>query len=544
MVASFRANIPRGIDYEIILVDGGSRDGTLEWARLQSDVHLIEQRKLMGAIKAFDEGAYAAIGEYVLLANDDIVFAPDSVMPAITHLESHPECGAVAFMDDRPAPGYEAGFKVQTITVLQHGKPVNLPYPQVGLIRKWLGDECLWWGSRDPIMSQGHTYGGDAFLGARVWELGYTVDSVEGCQIFDLLEPDGLREHNHQQEQRNPGMFYKRYPSPAIVPPVPQVNNPQEERLRVLYLPIYERGYPHQYQMKRGLREAFQRIGLVYEIDYVSSKYDLAKAVETFKPHLMFTQAHAPNSIPVKQIAAARAAHPEMVVVNWNGDVHEHGLTTPEMIAYLRHFDMQLVVNANVLSVYQAQGIRAAYWQVAYEPISEDEIPAMPAHDVVFLANCYSEQRRALGHLLQGMQGVNVGLYGRGWKWGNGDTTYNFPAGAGLYRNAKIAIGDNQYSDKSGFVSNRIFEVLSGGVFLLHQTVPDLQQLTGLVDGVHYVSWNDTNDLQRKIKHWLQPRYQDQRRQIAAAGREYVREYHNFDVRVDELLGLLEGIPA
>lgn len=542
MVNSFRANIPRGIPYEIVLVDGGSTDSTIEWAKQQPDVKLIEQGALLGAIKAFDAGAYAAVGEYVLLANDDVIFAENSVIPALTHLEDNPLCGAVAFQDDRPSPGYEAGFKVQYITVLHKRKQVNAVYAQVGLFRRWLGNEALWWGSADPIMGSGHTYGGDNYLSARIWELGYTVEAIEAAKVFDTVEPDDLREHNYKQEQHNPGIYYKRYPTPPVIPPAPVIENPQGERLRVLYMPIYEAGYQMQQLGKRGLREALQRFGLVYEIDYVNTKYNLPAAVKAFQPHLLFTQAHAPDSIPIKYIAAAREACPEMVVVNWNGDVYTHGLTTPEMIAYLQHFDIQLVVNDSVLSEYRANGINAAYWQVAYEPVDDNNLPPMPAHDVVFLGNAYSKPRQQLGQMLQNMQGVNVGLYGRGWKWGNGDTTYNFPAGASLYRNAKIAIGDNQYQDQRGFVSNRLFEALAGGAFLLHQTIPGLEDLTGLVDGVHYVSWTDLNDLQRKIQYWLQTRREQKRAEIAAVGRAFVRQYHSFDVRVDELLRLLEGI--
>jgi hypothetical protein len=540
MVKSARSCMPRGMDYEFVIVDGGSTDGTIDWCLQQADIELIEQGELLGAIKAFDAGAYAARGEYVILGNDDIVFHPNSIVPAIVALESDTRAGAVAFLDDRPAPGYGSEFKIQTMTVLDtNGVSVNAPYAQVGMFRRWLGDACGWWGSRDTAFN-GHTYGGDNYLSSRIYEHGYSVAVVETCKVSDLIPPDGLRERNHEIEQQNGSAYYRRYPTPPIFAAQPTIANPQEEKLRTLYLPIFEPHEGAQQLHKKGLREALSRQGLVYEIDYVNTRYDLVEAVKAFKPHLLLIQAHAPNAIPVDKLKAAREVHPNMIVVNWNGDVYEKQLISPEMLAYLHHFDLSLVVNENVVPIQERAGIPSAYWQVGYEPVDYDALPDVPAHEVVFLANCYSDSRKALGRLLQSMPGINVGLYGRGWNYGNGDCTYNFPVSSALYSTARISIGDNQYPDHRGFVSNRIFEALASGAFLLHQTVPGLEDLTGLVDGTHYVSWSDEMDLQQKIKHYLTQRYEKGRARIAEAGRDYVRSAHNFDKRVEELFRLIQ----
>lgn len=537
MVESARRNIPAGLDYEFVLVDGGSTDGTLTWARQQPDVVLIEQGELLGAIRAFDAGAQAARGEYVLLANDDVEFTPGSIVPALTYLETHAQCGAVAFQDNRPAPGYGEGFKTQLLAVQKEGREQSLPYAQVGLFRRWLGELCGWWGSADAIMGQGHTYGGDNFLSARIYEYGYHIAALGDCRVTDHLEGDELRDHNTKIERANPGQYYKRYPTPPVFGSLPAPENPQTERLRVLYLPLYE---PHYGKYKRGLREALQRVGLVWEVDYQNETYDLPVIARQFQPHLLLMQAHSPDDIRLDKLAAARAEQPGMVVVNWNGDVYEEKLISAPMLAYLAHVDLQLTVNADVLPVYTEERIPAAYWQIGYEPVDHEHLPRVLAHDVIFLANCYSESRRELGQALRSMDGVDVGLYGRNWSWGNGDTTYQFTASAALVQNAKIVIGDNQYG-KRGYVSNRLFETLASGGFLLHQTVDGLEELTGLRDGVHYIAWADVTDLQKKIDYWLKPTRAKKRAAIAQAGQDFVRAHHSFDARVKELL--LEIIP-
>lgn len=534
MVDSFRQNMSDGIEYDIIVVDGGSTDGTIEWAKQQPDVKLIEQGELLGAIRAFDAGAKASTATYVLLANDDVLLHPGSVLPAIVLLEQQPRCGAVAFMDNRAAPGYNnRDYKVQGITIIaDNGKEVQAPYPQVGLIRRSIGDLAGWWGSDDPIMSQGDTYGGDSYLGARIYELGYAVFSVDACKVTDLVADDELRKINDRKERKRPGMYYQRFKTPPVFGSTPIRQDVEQERLRILYLPIYERRYG---KYKHGLRQALQNYGLVYELDYINESYDLEAIVKAWQPHLMLTQFHSPDGLPLDELVNARKAKPDMLVVNWNGDVYEDKLVNNRMLAYLKHVDWQLVVNASVIPIYEAHGIASVYWQVAFEPIDEDKLPQVLHHDVVFLANAYTPERRALGQALSSMSGVNVGLYGRGWQWANGETIYNFDAGAALYRGAKIAIGDNQYLSSRGFVSNRLFEALANGVFLLQQRIDGLEELTGYVDGVHYVSWEDTADLQAKIKKWTQPRYDKQRQQIARAGQAFTRDMHSFDRRVQEL---------
>lgn len=533
MVASVRENTPPGIGYEIVLVDGGSTDGTIDWASRQADVRLIAQGELLGAIRAFSDGAAAARGQFVVMANDDIQFAPGSLLAALAHLDAHPEVGAVAFGDDRPAPNKQMlddTFGVQYVPAQDaDGSPINVIYAQVGMFRKALGDAAGWWGADDEVMREAWTYGGDNYLSARLWEMGFVVVAVPGAVVVDRHRDDALRERNTSHDAALQSPYHRRFPLGARLGSKPYTGARDREHLRVLLATLYEPGHG---MYKSGLRSALSKVARVVECDWVRDKASLLAYGRDWQPHLVITQMCDPDLMH----SLRASIPPDAVIVNWYGDVHESALLGDAMLRQSRDISLQLVVNADVIPEYAARGLKAAYWQIGFEPVPE-ALPDVPAHDILFLANAYAPSRRALEPVLRKLS-KSTGLYGVGWQKADGMTLYNFVQGAALYRKSRIAIGDNMYGSK-GFVSNRLFEALANGAFLLHQAIPGLEELTGLVDGVHYASWTDVADLKTKARYWL--KHADERKAIAAAGEAFVRANHNFDVRVRELFELIEA---
>lgn len=544
MVASARASLPPGIQLEFIVVDGGSMDGTQQFCQAQRDITLIEHGELRGAIPAFCDGAKAAGGKYVVLANDDIEFVGNSILRALIYLETHPTCGAVAFADNRPSPG-KSGYAVMPMGAMRNGKAVSVNYAQVGMFRRWLGDDIGWWGADDATFPA-RTYAGDNYLSSGIWQRGYTVDAAPGVQVDDMVADDDLRRLNgsHRQDGSHPDSeaYFARFPQGASIPNAPTLPNPDSERLRVLYLPVYEPGYPVQKQQKTGLRDALSERAWVYEVDFLDIPaprlYNaLAETIQTFQPHMILSQIQAPAPITPVMVRQLRALAPSTVWVNWNGDVWAGGLTSPDMLGMCAWFDLQLTVNADVLPVYAQHGIAAGYWQIAYEEPGDVEHSLNAGFDVVFLANAYEPQRKTLGRdlFLEFRRSFRVGLFGSGWdELSNGFTLYDFAAGKAIYQNAKIALGDNQFPQARGFVSNRMFQAMAAGYCLyMQQVVPGLEELTGLQHGVHYIAWKDTDDLRDKLTFYLA--HDDERKRIADAGTAFVRERHSFQARVTEL---------
>lgn len=542
-----------GLEYEIVLVDGGSTDGTLEWCREQGDVKLIEQGELLGAVKAFNEGAYAASGQYVVLANDDVTFIDLTLWNAFVFMQEHPTCGMGCFEQDRDGRGWH----VNEMPCIINGEQSSKLYGQVCIVPKWLGDMTGWWG--DYL----HTYGGDNELTANIYELGFQVAKVPSARIHDKEINDELRKRNNIDGGNDPKAVAGHHPDsyawghhwrdPETQLTGPRIGVPQlfvdrtELRQRIVYAPVYDPGFAIQKEQKSGLRDALAKRALVVEYDYVDRNQILGpqkmleefrEVIRTIKPGVVITQLHNSGTINASQIEALRKQAPGAYWVNWNGDYWPENLLPPQEIELAKSFDLQTVINRDVMDSYSDQHVHSMYWQIGWEPQGVGH-PAKEFSDVVFLANGYIQARRALVGKLLEIDGISLQLYGAGWgESARENTTYNFVRGCEIYQGAKVAIGDTPDEGASGFVSNRVFQVLAaGGAVLAQQGFRDMESL-GLRNGETCVVWENFSDLVEKIRYYLE--HDEERIAISRRGQELVFEKHSFECRVDELFGVID----
>jgi hypothetical protein len=497
-----------GMEYEIIVVDGGSTDGTLEWLESQERVICIRQGRLLGATRAYNAGFRLARAPYVCHINDDDLVHEDCIRKGLWYIQDRPDVGQVAFAFDlwNPDYGFDGVF--------------GITYANKGITRRELGDRAQWWDERY------YTYAADTELSCRITEMGYRVVPLHECKAHDLKTQDELREIN------NPG-GHNTQDSPLFYSTRQGIESPLHTNRRVLHFAL---NTPKDNQP--ALERALRSMGPYKQIDRRLYSIEegarlLQKECDEWDPALVFMQLQTSHALKPEQVEKIKA--PGRTVVNWSGDVQAH---LPSWYAELGA-DLTLLTNETWVEQLKAQGINADYLQIGFNqeifhPWGRKRENTEP---IIFLGSDYglfplSQERRGMAEFLRKRYGKLFGCYGIGWRFTSEWLSWHDEAAA--YRACKIAIGHSQV-ELERYTSDRLFRAMGSGAFYLTKWYPAVYQ--DYVDGVHLDWWYDLEELWGKIEFWLEN--ERERQEIAHAGSELAHHDHTWLDRAYELTRLI-----
>ncbi len=90
------AEVTQGLEYEVIVVDNHSTDGTVEFlSRLGGDVQVIRNEDNLGFAKACNQGAAAARGRYLVFLNNDTIPLTGWLTALVQEVEQRPDVAVV-----------------------------------------------------------------------------------------------------------------------------------------------------------------------------------------------------------------------------------------------------------------------------------------------------------------------------------------------------------------------------------------------------------------------------------------------------------------
>ncbi len=214
-VESIRAFTQEG-HYEIIIVDNGSTDGSVEWLQEQADLKCIFNEENAGFPKGCNQGMSIATGTEIMLLNSDVIVTPRWHEQMIKALYSSEEVGAVSCVTSACSNFQQIPVPYKTMDIdvlLDFAEKYNRSNPSLWTMHFTLVGFCLMFrrsiydeiGDLDERFSPGN-YEDDDYC-FRIMKAGYKLILCRDTFIHHYGNGTFVKKRTPEEEKRHTEKF-------------------------------------------------------------------------------------------------------------------------------------------------------------------------------------------------------------------------------------------------------------------------------------------------------------------------------------------------
>ena len=540
--------------YELIFVDNGSTDGTVDYLRSLSNVTVIENAENRGYSAGVNQGIRASRGKYIILLNNDVVVTSGWLGRHLNALDRDRDIGLVGptltwpecpQMIDAP---YDDLSKLEafahTWATEKKGCVEEVPdlvgacmatrrevIDRVGLLDEDFGigqcedkDYCRRVAAagyrcviaRDAFV---HHFGHRTFLG----------NNIDSGKLF-VKNKQLLQEKWSVSSPSSPATNFDcrpNTPGAASADSVPQRKGPRQ--LKILHLGKF-RGSVVMSRIAKTLQALGHYVDILDERSIESPQALIELINNGAYDCLLFFEGRINPKTQEEQHFPT-------------GEGIAHVLREIKIPGYTWYFDPVYKFDFNRFREIWMQNVaplcRVAFvtdgslakhtnwgrWYVlrlgfARDDIRLGDLPENDRRDVAFLGYIYGDRAKELDLVAASFQlDIITNAYG--------------PKLSRLLRSYKIILGPH-YPSVPFFYSDRLYIVLGHGGFFLAPEIEGMRE-EGFIPGVHYAALSD--DPVADIRYWLA--HPAERERIAKAGQELVLSRFTYRDRVQELVRVI-----
>lgn len=525
-------------NYELIMIDNGSNDGTPEWLESKGlKVH--RNATNLGVVIARNQGLKLATSEYIVMMDNDVFVTKGWLEELFDKLGNGNDIvGIEAWQIDHSFQAcHKCVNKNERIDYL--GGACNLykrrVFETIGLLDEGFSpayyedvDICI------RATKRGFKLG---------WFTSPRIKHEEHATLIhgqrDFVYHEALAKSHTRFASKMKGQLQVEHEK---LPPL----NP---RLRILYLGMQwdygvpERGFSFEHDNFYPSVQQWSQTGDMRHFDFVAlgKQHGIAKMsemlleeVHNFRPDALFMVPFDENHDPRREVIKQISGTTPCKTIGWFCDSHfRYDNFDSKWAPYL---DFCTTTSTGAMEKYKRDGfgnkVIKTQWGASpkYRKIENTPLDV----DVSFVGQPHGDRRQVIDKLRS--MGINVQVYGTGWP-----KRLSFDEMVGMFNRSKINLNLNNACDMtSKQIKGRNFEVPSCGGFLLTGTAENL---------ANYYEYNreiaiysSTEEMVEKIRYYLAN--EGERQAIADAGYQRTMNEHTYEARFTEIFskaGLLKG---